>query len=104
MSASPIAFSTKDNATTTLASDISASTLTIPLATGGGASFPQPYSSTCTSLGSATALNSTGISAAIGGSAQVGKVIWNRTDGSVAVITAVGTNALTTTRLLGGTA
>jgi hypothetical protein len=34
---------------------------------------------------------------------MVGKFIWNRTDNSIAVISAVGTNALTTTALLNGT-
>src|SRR3954447_11464485 len=102
MAATPIPRSTKDNANSTLASGISANTLSIPVASGGGASFPQPYTGTCTSLGTATTLNCTGISATIGGSGNTGKFIWNRTDGSIAVITAVGTNSLTTTALLGG--
>jgi len=103
MSATPAAFAAKDNARSTLASSITASSTTIPLATGEGSRFPQPYRGTCTSIGSATTLNSTGISAAIGGSAAIGKLILNFTDGSVAVITAVATDALTTTALLGGT-
>src|SRR4051812_33406779 len=103
MAATPIPFATKDNANSTLASGISANTLSIPLSSGGGASFAQPYNGTCTSLGTATTLNCTGISATIGGSGQVGKFIQNFTDGSVAVITAVATNSLTTTALLGGT-
>lgn len=101
MALTPFAASTKDNANSALASGISASSISIPLNSGGGASFPQPYSGTASSGGTATALNSTGISAIIGGSAAVGKFIWNRTDNSVAVITAVATNALTTTALLG---
>lgn len=103
MAATPIPFSTKDNSNSTLASGISANTLSIPLASGGGAAFPQPYNGTATSGGTSTTLNATGISATIGGSAQVGKFIWNFTDGSVAVITAVATNSVTTTALLGGT-
>src|SRR3954453_3920336 len=102
MSATPIPFATKDNASGQLNAGISAVATSIVLQAGNGANFPQPYSGTATSLGSATALNSTGISAAIGGSAQIGKWIWNKTDGSVAVITAVAANALTTTRLQGG--
>ena len=35
---------------------------------------------------------------------MVGKWIWNKTDGSVARIESVATNAITTTRLIGGTA
>jgi hypothetical protein len=103
MSATPIPFSTKDNAKATINLTVSPSATSITLDSGLGSLFPQPYSSTCSSLGSATTLNCTGISATIGGSAAVGKLIWNKTDGSVAVITAVSTNSLTTTRLLGGT-
>lgn len=103
MAATPVAFSTKDSASGQLQSGINASVLSIPLQSGDGAAFPQPYSGSATSLGSSTTLNSTGISAAVGGSAVVGKFIWNKTDGSVAVITAVATDAITTTRLLGGT-
>lgn len=103
MSATPVALATKDAASGQLNSSISAATTSIPLKSGNGANFPQSYNGTATSVGTATALNSTGISAAIGGSAQVGKIIWNKTDGSIAVITAVAANALTTTRLLGGT-
>src|SRR4051794_16800519 len=103
MAATPVPLSTKDNASGQLNAGISNSATSLVLQSGNGANFPQPYTGSATSLGSATALNSTGISAAIGGSAQVGKLIWNKTDGSVAVITAVAANALTTTRLIGGT-
>jgi hypothetical protein len=50
-------------------------------------------------------LNCTSISATVGGSAVEGKLIYNLTDGSVARIPTggVATNAMTTTRLLGGT-
>ncbi|HYH63804.1 MAG TPA: hypothetical protein VD866_03805 [Urbifossiella sp.] len=102
MPATPVAFATKDNAEGRLQSGINASVLSIPLQSGQGANFPQPYTGSATSLGSSTTLNSTGISAAIGGSAAIGKWIWNKTDGSVAVITAVATDSVTTTRLLGG--
>lgn len=91
-----------DQASTTLASGIIASDLTISLASGGGARFPQPYNGTTTSGGTSSTLNCTGISATIGGSAQVYSWIWNKTDGSWAVITAVSANSLTTTALLGG--
>src|SRR4051812_43927719 len=100
MAATPVPLSTTDLAAGQLNSGISASTTSIPLQSGQGALFPQPYSGTCTSVGTAPTLNCTGISATIGGSGQVGKFIQNFTDGSVAVITAVATNALTTTALL----
>ena len=103
MSATPGAFASKDNAGSTLASGITSSTLSIPLHAGDGALFPQPYHGTCSSGGTATTLNCTGISATIGGSAAIGKFILNKTDGSVAVITAVATDSLTTSSLLGGT-
>lgn len=103
MAATPVAFASIDDADPQLDSGISAATLSIPLKSGHGARLPQPYSSTATSVGTNVTLNCTGISATIGGSAQVGKWIWNKTDGSVAIITAVATNAVTTTRLLGGT-
>src|SRR5688572_3749921 len=105
MAATPVAFSTKDNAKGQLASGINASVTSIALAAGTGATFPQPYAGTATSGGTSTTLNSTGILAAVGGSsaAMAGKIIWNKTDGSVAVIVSVATNALTCTRLLGGT-
>src|ERR1022692_4805364 len=103
MAATPIDISTKDNASGQLSSGINNSVTSIPLQTGNGANFPQPYNGTATSGGTAATLNATGISAAIGGSAQVGNWVWNQTDGSIAVITAVATNSLTTTRLIGGT-
>src|SRR3954453_9070515 len=105
MSATPIPFATKDNASGQLNAGISAVATSIPLQAGNGANFPQPYSGTATSLGTATTLNCTGISATVGGSAQEGKWIWTLTDGLVARITTggVGANAVTPTRLLGGT-
>ncbi len=103
MPATPVAFGTKDNASGRLNATISPSDVSVPLQSGNGANFPQPYSSTCTSLGSAVLLNGTGISATVGGSAVVGKWVWNKTDGSVAVIQSVSTNAIATSRLMGGT-
>src|SRR4051812_48002750 len=103
MAATPAILSNKDNVSGQLSAGINNSVLSIPLLTGNGSVFPQPYSSTTTSGGTSTALNCTGISATIGGSAQVGKPIMNLTDGSIAFITAVATDAVTTTRLLGGT-
>src|SRR5688572_25355155 len=105
MTATPVAFSSKDSASGRLNATISPSDTSIPLQPGNGANFPQPYNGTATSSGSSTTLNSTGILAAVGGSssAMAGKLIWNKTDGSVAVIVSVATNALTCTRLLGGT-
>lgn len=93
----------KDNASGTLASAINASVLTIPLDSGQGANLPQPYNGVTSSLGSDVLLNSTGISAIIGGSGAVGKPIFNATDGSIAFIKSVATDAVTTTPLLGGT-
>lgn len=93
--------STLDQASTTLAAGIISSDLSISLATGGGAKFPQPYNGTATSGGTTTTLNCTGISATIGGSAAIGKMIRNVTDGSIAWITSVSTNSLTTTALYG---
>lgn len=103
MANAPILFRVKDNAASQLTSGIASNGLSIPLTGGTGALFPQPYHSTCTSLGTASTLNCTGISATIGGSAQVGKPIRNYTDGSWAFITAVATDAVTTTALQGGT-
>src|SRR5438552_9928609 len=105
MAATPVAFATKDNASANLNAGISAADLSIPLQSGDGAAFPQPYTGAATSGGSNVLLNSTGILAAVGGSsaAMAGKWIWNKTDGSVAVIVSVATNSLTCTRLLGGT-
>src|SRR5436190_21676252 len=103
MAATPAPISTRDNASGQLNAGINNSVTSIPLQSGNGADFPQPYSSTTTSGGTSTLLNSTGISAAVGGSAVVGKIIWNKTDGSVAEIVSVAADAITTTRLLGGT-
>src|SRR4051812_21360017 len=103
MTSTAILLASKDNATSQLSADISAAALSLVLSTGGGASFPQPYSGTCTSLGTAILLNCTGISATIGGSAQAKKFIRNVTDGSVAFIETVSANSLATSPLLGGT-
>lgn len=105
MAATPVAFATIDKAAAPaqLNATISPSATSIALQSGHGAKFPQPYSSTTTSGGTSVTLNCTGISATVGGNAVLGKIIWNKTDGSVGVITAVATNAITTTRLLGGT-
>lgn len=82
-----------------LNSGINASTLTIPLKAGEGAAFPTTYNGSATSLGSSTTLNSTGIGAT---GVTVGMWIYNVTDNSHAVITAVDTNSITTTALQGG--
>src|SRR3954447_9413579 len=103
MAATPVPLSSKDNASGQLSAGINASALSIVLQAAQGANFPQPYNATATSLGTSTTLNSTGISATIGGSAAVGKLIWNKTDGSVAAIKTVSANSITTTALLGGT-
>src|SRR5215210_3276644 len=101
MASTAIGLTVKDNSTGLLASTLSAVTLTIPLQSGNGANFPQPYSGTATSLGTSTTLNCTGILATIGsGSAK--KFIRNVTDGSVAFIVSVATNAVTATPLLNG--
>jgi hypothetical protein len=102
MSATPVAFATKDNASARLQSGINNSVLAIPLQSGNGANLPQPYTGTASSSGDVNTLNCTGISAVIGGSAAVGKPIWNKTDGSVAFILSVSADSLETTRLLGG--
>jgi hypothetical protein len=102
MSLTHAVLSNKDNASGQLSAGINNSVTSVPLLSGNGANFPQPYSGTATSGGTGTTLNCTGISATIGGSGQAGKIIWNKTDNSIAMITAVGTNALTTTRLIKG--
>jgi hypothetical protein len=99
---SKIFLTPKDNATSLLTAGISAVATSIPITAASGALFPQPYNGSCTSGGSATALNCTGISAAIGGSAAQGKFIYNATDGSWCKIVTVNTNALVTTRLNDG--
>lgn len=90
----------EDNAVGNLLSSISAVTLTIPLESGDGALFPTMYQGSATSGGSDTALNSTGIGAT---GIAIGDIIENATDGSYAVVTSVGANALVTTPLIGGT-
>ncbi len=89
---------TLDNASGQLASGISPSSVSIPLLTGQGAFFPQPYQGTATSGGTASTLNSTGI----GSKATVGQFIRNVTDGSWAFVQTVSTNSITTTALQNG--
>lgn len=96
-------FKHKDNAEGQLNAGISASTLTIPLQSGQGARFPSTLTGSATSGGTTTALNSTGIQAALSGaSLGVGDIIENVTDGSYAIIKSISTNAIVTTRLKGG--
>jgi hypothetical protein len=102
MPSSALFLATKDNCSGQLASGISAGSLSIALQTGQGASFPQPYNGTASSLGTATTLNCTGILATIG-SGAAGKMIRNLTDGSIAFIKSVATNSVTTMSLTGGT-
>ena len=93
----------KDNAEGLLNAGISASTLTIPLQSGQGALLPSTLTGSATSGGTTTALNSTGIQAALSGaSLGVGDIIENVTDGSYAIIKSISTNAIVTTRLKGG--
>lgn len=92
-------YATKDNAEGQLSSGISAAALSIPLKAGEGAEFPQPLNGACTSLGSGILLNDTGCGAT---GIAVGDFIENITDGSHAWVTAVNTNTLSTTQLIGG--
>jgi hypothetical protein len=93
----------EDNAFGRLNAGISAGTLTIPLQSGQGALLPVTANGAATSLGSSTALNDTGIQAALtAGGFGVGDIIENVTDGSYAIIKSVATNAIVTTRLKGG--
>ncbi|MGE0536634.1 MAG: phage tail protein [Pirellulales bacterium] len=94
----PILFATKGNAEGQLASGINASVTSIPLGSGEGAEFPQPYRGTASSTGSGTVLNDTGDLGSVG---QY-KVIRNVTDGSWAIVLTTGTDSITTTRLRGG--
>lgn len=88
----------KDNAEGLLDAGINASVLTIPLESGDGANFPQPYTGTASSAGSRTALNDTGDLANL----AVKDFIRNVTDGSWAFVVTGGTNSIVTTRLQGG--
>lgn len=90
----------KDKATAQLNAGINNSVLSIPLKSGEGANFPQPYAGTATSTGSRTVLNDTGDL----GSLAVGDFIRNVTDGSWAFVTSIASapNSVTTTRLEGG--
>jgi hypothetical protein len=92
--------SAKDNAKGQLDSGINASVTSIPLKSGEGALFPQPYSGTASSAGTSTTLNDTGDL----GNVSVGQIIWNKTDDSWAVITSIASapDSITTTRLRGG--
>lgn len=91
---------TKDNASGQLDAGINASSTSIVLGSGEGASFPTVYRDSATSGGTTVTLNCTGIGAT---GVAVGDYIENVTDGSWAIITAVDTNSVTTTRLRGGT-
>lgn len=94
----------EDNAVGRFNAGISASSLTIPLQSGQGALLPVTAGATATSTGTSTALNSTGIQAALtAAGVGVGDIIENVTDGSYAVIKSITTNAIVTTRLQGGT-
>src|SRR4051812_32068505 len=99
MSATPAPFATKDNASARLQSGINASVLSIPLQSGNGANLPQPYNGAASSSGSSTTLNCTGIGSTLSTATHGGKPIWNKTDGSWAVIVSVAANSLTCTRL-----
>lgn len=89
---------TTDNARATLASSISAAATTIALTTGQGSQMPQAKFGTASSAGTSTLLNDTGDLAFL----VIGDIIANHTDGSWAVVTATGTNSVTTTPLIGG--
>jgi len=97
--------SPKNNAEGQLFASIDASTLTLVLNSGEGDKFPTGYKNTTTSAGTSTTLNCTGIQAALSaiGITDTGFFIRNITDGSSAVVTAINTNSLTTTKLKGGT-
>lgn len=90
----------KDNANGNLNAGISASITAIPLESGDGANFPTTYNGTATSAGTSATLNDTGIGVS---GVAVGDAIYNRTDRSWAIVTAVATNSVTTTPLQGGT-
>ncbi len=95
----------KNNADGQLFASIDASTMTLVLNSGEGANFPTGYKDTATSAGTTTTLNCTGIQASLSaiGITEVGFFIRNITDGSSAVVTAINTDSLTTTKLKGGT-
>ena len=95
-------YRTKDNVECQLNAGIGASDLAIPLKSGHGAQLPSALKGAATSGGDSNSLNSTGIQAALSGIAAVGDIIENVTDGSVAVILSISTNAIETTRLRGG--
>ena len=90
----------KDKGTGRLNAGINASVLSIPLQSGNGANFPQPYTGSATSVGSITTLNSTGIGAS---GVAVGDYIHNVTDDSWATIETVSANSIITSKLKGGT-
>jgi hypothetical protein len=96
----------KDNASAQLSAGINASSLSIVLGAGEGASLPQPINGSATSLGSSILLNCTGIQAL---GVAVGDFIYNLTDStpatdtwSMAVVTAVSADSVSTTPLSGG--
>lgn len=88
-----------DNASSTLASGISAAATIASLNTGDGALFPTTYNGTATSAGTNNTLNSTGIGAS---GFAVGDQIYNVTDGSWATVVTINTNDIVTTELRGG--
>jgi len=96
----------KDNASAQLNASINASSTSIVLKAGEGANFPQPIVGQTTGAGSSVLLTETGVGAS---GVAVGDFIFNLTDSDpssdswgIAVVTAVNTNALTTTPLRGG--
>jgi len=91
----------KDNAEGQLDASINAAATSLILKAGEGALFPQPTKDACTSLGSSTVLNRTGVLAALT-NIEVGDPIFNITDGSQAWIVSITTNAIETTPLHGG--
>lgn len=94
-----IPLNVKDNAEGNLDLSISASETTIGLESGDGANFPTTYHGNTDDTGDQTTLELTGIGAT---GIQVGDGIFNITDGSSAIVTAVNTDSLNTTKLRGG--
>jgi hypothetical protein len=94
-----IPLTVKDNAEGNLDAGISASETSIALESGDGANFPTTYHGNTDDVGTQTTLEATGIGAS---GIQVGDGVYNITDGSSAVVTAVNTDSLTTTKLRGG--
>jgi hypothetical protein len=92
---------TKNNSESPLSASLGASTTSILV--NDGDKFPVGYSAAATSLGSGVLLNLTGVAAALSAlSITAPFFIRNVTDGSSCFCTSIGTNALTTTTLKGG--